>query len=358
LLKAGEGWRELETLYRPGPISSERRTALVAPERVLAVVPCLNERAHIGNLLADLLADSVALDLMIVIADGGSTDGTRDIVASIAAADQRVRLIDNPKRIQSAGMNLAARKFGAERDWLARIDAHAAYPKNFIPTLISEARRTGASSVVVAMRSEGENCFQRAAAVAQNSVLGTGGAAHRRSGEEGFVDHGHHALFDLKQFEGVGGYDDALSHNEDAEFDIRLARAGGKIWLTRAIEVTYFPRAHPLALYRQYANYGRGRARTLMHHRVRPKVRQFLPACVLPTLLAVGVSPWIPLALGPAALWSAACLLGGVALGLQQRRRCAFASGIAAMIIHLAWSIGFWRELIFGRRKPQVMAPT
>ena len=101
------------------------------------------------------------------------------------------------------------------------------------------------------MRSEGENCFQRAAAVAQNSVLGTGGAAHRRSGEEGFVDHGHHALFDLKQFDSVGGYDDTLSHNEDAEFDIRLTRAGGRIWLTRAIEVTYFPRSHPLALYRQ-----------------------------------------------------------------------------------------------------------
>ena len=344
-------------MYRPEPISNERHSGLAAPETVLAVVPCLNERAHIGMLLTDLLADSAELDLVIAVADGGSTDGTRDIVTCIAATEPRVHLIKNPKRIQSGGVNLAVRNFGEGRDWLVRIDAHAAYPKNFIATLISEARRTGASSVVVAMRSQGENCFQRAAAVAQNSMLGTGGAAHRRSGEEGFVDHGHHALFDVKQFERIGGYDDTLSHNEDAEFDIRLARAGGRIWLTRAIEVTYFPRADPFALYRQYVNYGSGRARTLLNHRMRPKVRQFLPACVLPTLVAVVVSPWIPLALVPAALWSSACLLSGVALGLQQRRRCAFASGIAAMIIHLAWSIGFWRELVFGRRR-QEMAPT
>ena len=322
------------------------------------VIPCLNESAHIGALLETLLNDSANLDLLVVVADGGSTDGTQDIVARAAQDDARVRLMDNPKRIQSTGVNLAVQEFGADRAWLVRIDAHAAYPKRFIARLTEEARRTQAASVVVAMRSEGANCVQRATAAAQNSVLGTGGAAHRRSGEEGFVDHGHHALFDLKKFVNVGGYDEALSHNEDAEFDVRLARAGGRIWLTRAVDVTYFPRSNPLALYRQYVNYGRGRARTLMHHRMRPKVRQFLPACILPTILAAILSPWIPLAVGPAFVWSAGCLMSGLLLGLQQRRRCAFASGIAAMIIHLGWSVGFWSELVFGRTKRKALAPT
>ena len=314
---------------------------------MLAVIPCLNERDHIGGLITGLLDDTADVNLVIVVADGGSRDGTQDIVARIAAGDARVRLIDNPKRIQSAGVNRAVEQFGRGRRWLVRIDAHAAYPKGFIRTLIAEAQRTSASSVVVAMRSEGENCFQRAAAVAQNSVLGTGGAAHRRSGEEGFVDHGHHALFDLEQFVDIGGYDETLSHNEDAEFDVRLARSGGRIWLTRAVDITYFPRSHPLALYRQYVNYGRGRARTLMRHRMRPKVRQFLPACVLPTLLVLALCPWYPLALGPAFVWSGSCLVSGLVLGLQQRRRCAFASGFAAMLIHFGWSAGFWWELAF-----------
>ncbi len=344
-------------MYCSAPIG-ESLTASVASETVLAVVPCLNESATIGGLLLALLDDAADLDLLIAVADGGSTDGTQDIVARIARGEPRVRLIGNPKRIQSAGVNLAVQDLGEGRRWLVRIDAHAAYPKGYIASLIAEARRTGASSVVVAMKSEGASCFQRAAAVAQNSVLGTGGAAHRRSGGEGFVDHGHHALFDLQAFAAVGGYDETLSHNEDAEFDIRLARGGGKIWLTRAVDITYFPRSHPLGLYRQYVNYGRGRARTLMRHHIRPKVRQFLPACVLPTILALVLFPWIPLAVVPAFAWSVSCLLSGVLLGLQQRRRCAFASGIAAMIIHLGWSIGFWFELAFGSRTRAEPAPT
>lgn len=336
---------------------SESRSTTVASELVLAVIPCLNESANIGHLLIALLDNSEDLELLIAVADGGSTDGTQDIVARIADREPRIRLMNNPKRIQSAGINLAVREFGKERQWLVRLDAHAEYPKGFIATLIAEARRTQASSVVVAMKSEGADCFQRAAAVAQNSVLGTGGAAHRRAGEEGFVDHGHHALFDLEQFSTIGGYDERLSHNEDAEFDVRLARAGGKIWLTRKVDVTYFPRSHPLALYRQYVNYGRGRARTLMHHRMRPKMRQCLPACVLPTILALMLFPWIPFAIAPAFLWSFCCLLSGVVLGLQQRRRCAFASGVAAMIIHLGWSIGFWWELAFAMPKRARMGP-
>jgi succinoglycan biosynthesis protein ExoA len=336
-------------LYRPESVCSANGVPPAACEKVLAVIPCLNESAHIGKLLAWLSDDAENLDLLIVVADGGSTDGTVEIVTDIARSNPNVRLITNPQRIQSAGVNLAVRSFGEDRRWLVRIDAHANYPKGYIATLIAEARRTGASSVVVAMKSEGATCFQRAAAVAQNSVLGTGGAAHRRGGGDGFVDHGHHALFDLKRFVAVGGYDGTLSHNEDAEFDVRLTRTGGKIWLTRKADIVYFPRSHPLALYRQYVNYGRGRARTLMHHRMRPKVRQFLPACVLPTILALMLAPWIPLVVGPAFAWSSLCLLSGFVLGVQQKRRCAFASGLAAMIIHLGWSVGFWWEVTFGR---------
>jgi succinoglycan biosynthesis protein ExoA len=338
-------------LYRPEPISHVTGAARSESERVLVVVPCLNESAHIGRLLEYLLQETIGLDSLIVVADGGSADGTQDIVSRVANENPRVRLIANPKRIQSAGVNRAVGMFGGDRRWLARIDAHADYPSGFIASLIEEARRTGAASVVVAMKSEGETCFQRAAAAAQNSVLGTGGAAHRRSGGEGFVDHGHHALFDIERFVAVGGYDDSVSHNEDAELDVRLARAGGKIWMTRKVDIVYYPRAHPLALYRQYVNYGRGRAHTLMHHRIRPKVRQCVPACVLPAILALMLAPWIPLIVGPAFIWLSACLLSGLVLGFQQRRRCAFASGIAAMIIHLGWSIGFWWEVTFGLRQ-------
>ena len=104
---------------------------------------------------------------------------------------------------------------------------------------------------------------------AQNSKLGNGGAAHREVGGSGFIDHGHQALFDLPTFLSFGGYDETFSHNEDAEFDYRLARAGGKIWLCSEAVANYFPRLTPLALAKQYFGHGQGRAQTILKHKAR-----------------------------------------------------------------------------------------
>ena len=315
-------------------------------DKVLIVIPRLNERGHIEKLLADVGADTAELDRLIVVADGGSTDGTADILAEITAHDACVKVVFNPKRIQSAGVNLAVRAFGEGRQWLVRLDAHAQYPAGYIGTLIAEAHRTGAASVVVAMTSHGTECFQSAVATVQNSVLGAGGAPHRRGGKAQFVDHGHHALFDLQCFTAVGGYDESASHNEDAEFDLRLSRAGGKIWLTRAVEIVYFPRNSVQALYRQYICYGRGRAATLVRHRKIPKLRQVLPAAVAPAIAAVFLTPWHIIAAIPALFWAVLCMLFGAALGLRLGLRGAAFAGIAAMTIHTAWSVGFWWEVL------------
>jgi succinoglycan biosynthesis protein ExoA len=325
--------------------------AAFSPNKVLVVIPCLNEQAHIGKLVIATRDDTAGLDRLIVVVDGGSTDGTLSVLAGIAAREPCVKVVSNPKRIQSAGVNLAVQTFGDGCQWLVRLDAHACYPAGYIKQLIAEARRTGAASVVVAMRSQGTGGFQSAVALVQNSLLGAGGAQHRRPGKAGFVDHGHHALFMLKQFVAVGGYDENITHNEDADFDIRMTHAGEKIWLTRAVDIVYFPRSSIHELFRQYVNYGRGRAATIVRHRRLPKPRQILPACVAPAAMALLCTPWDPLAAAPVVIWSALCLLFGAALGIRQGAKCALFAIVATMTIHLAWSIGFWRELLSRSRR-------
>ena len=313
--------------------------------RPLLVVPCLNEAAHLEGLLDQLLADVAGRDALVVVADGGSTDGSLEIVQAYAARDARVRLTPNPARIQSAGVNRAARLHAAGRRWMIRIDAHADYPSGYVPRLIEEAERTGADSVVVRMVTAGAGLFQDAAAAAMNSKLGTGGAAHRVEAAAGWVDHGHHALFDLNAFLGVGGYDDTFSHNEDAEFDTRLGAAGGRIWLTDAVSLVYHPRRGPGALFRQYFNYGKGRARTALKHRTPLKLRQIGPLTIAPAVVAAPAGlEFAPLAL-PAAAWACTCVAGGLALALKARRPAQAAAGPVAMLMHLAWSLGFWTQL-------------
>jgi succinoglycan biosynthesis protein ExoA len=321
-------------------------------DRALIVIPCLNEAPVIASVIGAILEDDGLIDPLVLVADGGSTDGSQDIVSFIAARDPRVRLVQNPKRLQSAGVNLAARTLAGDRTWMIRVDAHAEYPRNYASTLIAEAKRTGATSVVVSMETVGQSPFQRAAAVAQNSRLGTGGSAHRSQGAQGWVDHGHHALFRLDAFGAVGGYDETFSHNEDAELDLRLAKQGARIWLTDQARIVYHPRKDARALWKQYFSYGKGRARTVLKHYQPLKVRQALPLAVAPAVGSLMFAPfYLPFAI-PALVWALTALGYGAYLGWRRNDRAAMMSGVAAMIMHLGWSAGFWTQLFLNHPVP------
>lgn len=322
---------------------------------ILAVIPCLNEEKHIDGIVRKLVAHTQLLPIKIVIADGGSTDGTINIVQKLAAEFSNVFYVHNPKRLQSAAVNLAVETYGVEAQWLIRLDAHADYPDDYCQVLIAEALATQAASVVVSMDTQGIGFWQRAAAAAQNSKLGNGGSAHRKAGATGsFVDHGHHALMQIEAFRAVGGYDDSFSHNEDAELDHRLGRAGYKIWLTSKTDLVYYPRSTPFALYRQYFMFGKGRARTILKHKIIPKLRQMIPAAVAPAAVLFLLTPIHWLAAVPLMSWAFLCLVYGGLLAVKAKNAQVAMAGPAAMLMHMGWSFGFWlgmTKILQGRSK-------
>jgi succinoglycan biosynthesis protein ExoA len=330
-------------------------------ETVLIVVPTLNEAEHIEAVVRDLLSDAPQ-DTRLVVADGGSTDGTPAIVQQMD--DPRVRVIHNPDRIQSAAVNRAVAAEGDGATYLLRADAHASYPRGFLRALLDDMRRTGATAVTVPMTTLPRRGFTAGVAAAQNSVLGTGGAAHRAARLGGrFIEHGHHALIRLDAFRAIGGYDATQSHNEDAEFDHRLTRNGGRIWLSGRTQIGYHPRQSPRALFRQYLRFGAGRAETLLKHGLVPRLRQTLPLLTAPAVgLAVLAIPgaviapsllWLAL-MAPAFIWAGLCVGFGAQLALASGRRDVLWSGPAAMLMHLGWSAGFlWRAATWpASRKP------
>ena len=319
--------------------------------QVLIVIPTLNERNHIGALLEQRLAEMETISAHLIVADGGSTDGTVEIAKGFSHRDRRVTVLHNPWRIQSAAMNLAVERFGDGCEFVIRIDAHGDYPDDYCSTLMREADVRGADSVVVPMTTVGTGLFQRAVATAQNAVIGTGGSSHRTGKGGKWVDHGHHALMRIDAYREVGGYDETFRHNEDAELDFRLGRVKRKIWLTGDTGMIYHPRTTPMALFRQYFGYGSGRARNILKHRAIPRLRQVLPLAIAPAvaLAVLSVVNWV--AIIPLLGWSALCLGMGMRAAAQHEKEYGLPMsraplvGVAAMIMHFAWSAGFWSQL-------------
>ena len=254
-------------------------------------------------------------------------------------------LMDNPGRIQAIGINDAVRKYGTGAKFLLRLDAHASYPAHYCEQLLKVQTRTNADSVVVSMFTEGSTCFERAAAAAQNSILGHGGSAHRSNARGSWVDHGHHALMTMDAFNAVGGYDELFSHNEDAELDARLKAKGFHIYLTGETHLTYYPRNSVQALFRQYFNIGQGRARNFLKHRKNTKLRHLVLVAVAPAVCLLVLTPFAGIFAVPAVAWALLCLGYGIVLGVRLRDPCAAAAGIAAMAMQSGWSFGFFRGL-------------
>ena len=323
------------------------RTETATGADVLIVIPSLNEEDHIESVIAALQADRRCRDALVVVSDGGSSDDTVAIVERIGTSDPRVRVLATAERLTtSASVNRAVEHFGQGRTWLVRLDAHAGYPMDYASRLVGKAIETGATSVVTPMFTRGDTCFERAAAAAQNSFLGTGGSAHRLLNRGGWVEHGHHAIFDLARFRNLGGYDERLQFNEDAEFDRRMIKSGGRIWLADDLVITYFPRNNTTSLFRQYIKHGRGRAHTFARHGGRKHIRHFVLPSIAPIVILGFLGPlYWPLAV-PAAAWLFACLSYGLVLGIKRKDVCAAGSGYASIVMQLAWSLGHWRELV------------
>lgn len=318
------------------------------PTGISVLIPTYNEAGFIVGVLDTILAATPRVD-EVIVADGGSDDATCDLVREVAARSGRVVLIHNPDRIQSAGVNLAAKAARPTSNVLIRLDAHSSYPPDFIQRLIEALEETGAASVVVRLRSVGEKCFQRAVAVLSNTMLGTGGAVHRMGGKSEFVAHGHHAAFRRSVYDQTGGYDEDFVAAEDAELDYRIRAQGGQIWFAADIIVDYFPRDTVRRLAAQYYRNGIGRAQAVHKNDGEIRLRQIIP----PVVLCVFVMGLLGSIFDVSALTAPVgylLLMTLVSAGYAVARRdiCLLAGAVALPVMHLTWSAGFLRSFLFG----------
>jgi glycosyltransferase involved in cell wall biosynthesis len=323
---------------------------------VSIVIPCFNEKGTIESLLVALREQSCpALDQEIIIADGMSTDGTREVITAFAEAhpEMKLSIVDNPKRIIPAALNRAIKE--AKGSIVIRLDAHAAPEHEYIERCLETLERTGAANVggLWIIKPGGEGWIARAIAVAASHRLGAGDARYRISGDEGPVETVPFGAFQQAWLERVGDFDETLLTNEDYEFNTRLREAGGIVWFNPAIRSIYYARSNLAALARQYARYGFWKTRMLRRYPGTLRWRQALPpSFVLSGIALAVIGFFVPLLWFLLAVQLGAYFLITMLAGIREAIRhrdisMMFGFPLALWTMHFSWGGSFLWGIIY-----------
>ena len=257
-------------------------------ERVSVVAPMYNEADHIEDLVADVAAQDFEGELEFIVADGESTDGSVELLSSAAERHGlALRLIDNPERWVSHGLNAAVR--AATGDLVVRIDCHSRYPSDYVRRCVDVAVETGADNVGGVVVAQGRTPTQRAAACAMDSAFGGIGWSRHDDAERVEVDTVPFGAFRPDAFRRVGLFDESLVRNQDDEFNLRLRLAGGRIVRDPSISLKYTPRGSFRGLFRQYYEYGRWKVPVMLKHKRIVSMRSLAPAALVLSFLALTV---------------------------------------------------------------------
>jgi succinoglycan biosynthesis protein ExoA len=325
------------------------RIGVTAPvRRVSIIAPMLNEAAHIDHFVQDLAAQDYAGEIEYFVADGGSTDGSREqLLAAAERSGLGIAVIDNPGRWVSPGLNECIRR--ASGDLVIRLDCHTRYPSEYIRLCVEAAEQTDASAIGGLVIPTGRTPMERAVACATDSPFGgVHWTRHDRKLEViEDVDNIYCGAVRKEAFERAGLFDETLIRGQDDEFNLRLRRAGGRLAFDPRIRQYYTPRGSFRNLFSQYRQYGQWKVAAMHKHRQVMTARSMVPLGFVASLALLGAasfaSPIARRALGAeVAAYAAGSLVFGAA-GIRRRRE---SWSLLPLVVasfptfHLAYGIG------------------
>ena len=247
---------------------------------VSIIIPCFNEEATIFNLLEAISAQTFPkANLEVIIADGMSTDHTREQISVFAGSHPglAIKVVDNAKRAIPAGLNSALKE--TRGDIIVRLDAHSMPYPDYIERCVADLEAGLGENVggVWEIRPGTESWVARSIAHAGSHPLGVGDALYRHSDKPALVDTVPFGAFKREILALVGFFDETLLTNEDYEFNARIRKSGGRIWLDPSIRSIYFARPTFSKLATQYFRYGFWKWRMLRRYPETLRWRQGLP---------------------------------------------------------------------------------
>lgn len=331
------------TAARPTDTAASTRARI---QTISVIAPMLNEAEHISGFVDDIAHQDFDGDVELIVADGGSDDGSADRLREAAARHALpLTVLDNPSRWVSNGLNLCLAV--AKGDLIVRVDCHSRYPADYLRRCALASDETGADNVGGVLLARGRTPMERAVACAMDGPFG-GVLWTRHAGDARVeTDTVPFGAFRADVFARAGVFDEAFVRNQDDEFNLRLRRAGGKIVLDPSIKVYYTPRGSLRRVFRQYFEYGFWKPAVMRKHRRPTTLRSLVPVLFVISLVVLGIG----------SLWRAEVRLllaaelvlyagGAVVFGVLALRRCGQSPTLLPRVIacfpafHVAYGVG------------------
>jgi succinoglycan biosynthesis protein ExoA len=332
---------------------------------VSVVVPCRNEKRHIRAFLDSVLRQELGrIEMEVLIADGMSEDGTRLVLDEFERKFAGIRVLDNPERIASTGLNRAIRE--ARGEIIVRMDAHTTYATDYVRSCVEVLHETNAENVGGPALTRADGYIAQAIAFAFHTPFATGGAKFRDPQYTGPADTVMYGCWRKSTLERIGMFDEKLVRGQDYELNARLLSCGGTLWQSPKITFWYRPRASLSGLFRQYFQYGFWKVAVVRKHGWLASWRNLVPgSCLLAGVVLLlcaaaaslgGLTWWRNIFLADCFTLAALYFIVSfaTAFSVAKRKGWSFFPSLPIVfaVYHLSYALGFVLALLY--RPPTV----
>lgn len=319
---------------------------------VTILIPTLNEEDYIEQCIYSILNNNseIVESIEILVIDGGSVDKTQEKVLKLSERYLQLRLLDNPKKIVPAALNIGVAN--SSYDTLIWLGAHAIYDADYIVKSVETLQKTGAAVVGGVLSAKGKGPFGKSLAFATSTKFGIGNAKYRYATKIQSVDTVFGGCWTKETVLKAGGFNEQWVRNQDFEFNQRVRDTVGEIILNPSIRVEYFVRESPKQLARQYFQYGFWRYKTFQKHPSSLGMRQLIPfSLVLLLIISVLISPFnITLAIiAPICYLSVVVVISAFEVIRKWKIKYFLRLLIIYPILHISWGLGFFWSIIKSR---------